>query len=384
MKKRKNLLLLTEYFPVSEEAETTGGVEARIFDLVKGLSHSYKITVLCSRQPGQPKEAKVFGARVLRPGPIIPYSSKGFLVRRILTVLAIFLKGLTLKPDIVEGCSFMMYWQAFLIGIFTGAKKCATWHETWIGEWIKNKGILTGTLGSMWERVSIKLSWDCIISISNSTKKRLLERGVTCKNITVIPNGFNYAHLENISAKKNHAPSIVFLGRLTPQKDVGTLLYAVKEITKQINDIQCHIVGGGPCEKELTQLSEQLGIQKNIIFYGHQEKKADYLRKGKQCHIFVSPSLLEGFGIALLDAMAMGLPVVVSDIEPFKEVTHNGKGGFIFKQKDYKDLARKAVILLTNKKVYVQKCIEAKKLAATYDWHHIIKLYEQVYTKVLS
>ncbi len=384
MKKRKNLLLLTEYFPVSEDAETTGGVEARVFDLVKGLSHSYKITVLCSRQAGQPKETTVFDARVLRPGPILPYSSKGFLVRRILTVLAILIKGLTLKPDIVEGCSFMMYWQAFLIGMLTGAKKCATWHETWIGEWIKNKGILTGIFGSIWERVSIKLPWDCIISISNSTKKRLLERRVTCKNITVIPNGFNYAHLEKISAKKTSTPSIVFLGRLTPQKDVGTLLHAVKEIAKKIADIQCHIVGGGPSEAEWKQLSEKLGIQKNVIFHGHQEKKADYLLKGKQCHIFVSPSLLEGFGIALLDAMAMGLPVVVSDIEPFKEVTRNGKGGFIFKQKDYKDLAKKAVILLTNKKVYAQKCSEAKELAATYDWQTIIKQYEKVYAKVLS
>ncbi|MBI4980533.1 glycosyltransferase family 4 protein [Candidatus Woesearchaeota archaeon] len=378
-----NYLLLTEYFPESEQAELTGGVECRCFHLVKQLAKAHEVVVLCSHQPGQPRVSKIMGAKIIRCGPSMLYSGKGNLIKRFMFSYALYSVGKRLSnnqsfnfsPDIVEGACFITYPSAYFLGKRFNAKKVATWHETWIGEWVKNKGWFTGLFGEIWERLALKLNWDKIICVSNFTKKQLVEKKVRCKNIEVIPNGINLKQLNNITSSKEKYPTICYFGRLNWQKNLPILIKALLIIKKEIPKVKCRIIGTGPAENGLKELVQNLGLQDEVTFSGYIKNYQELLSQAKACHVFVSPSTLEGFGITVIEAMALRLPYVITDISPFLEITRNGKGGEIFQQMNVKDLAQKVVKLLTNKKEYLQKLEEGKLLIEEYDWKKITKNY---------
>lgn len=379
-------LLLTEYFPASEQAEITGGVESRCFHLVKELARNknHQFTVLCSHQLGQPRESKVFGATVIRCGPTISYSGKGNILKRFRVAYALYKIGKNMikdrnipSPSIVEGASFLTYPSAYFLGKRFKAKKVATWHETWTGEWIKNKGWVTGTFGELWERFSLYLKWDEVISVSNFTKKRLVERGVSESKIRIVHNGIALAEIKSISAQKESVPTICYFGRLNWQKNVDVLIKALAEVKTEIPEVQGKILGSGPALEELQKLACELKIENSLKFYGHIPNYKELLTEAKKCHLFVQPSSLEGFGITVIEAMALGLPGVLSDIPPFLEITKNGKGVEISPQKKHSELAKKILLLLKdkeqNKKLYFQKIKEGEELVKEYDWKNIAR-----------
>lgn len=371
-----NYLLLTEYFPESEQAELTGGVESRCFHIVKELAKNKdnSITVLCSYQPGQQRISYVFGVKIIRCGPTMPYSSNGNIIKRFLFSYTLYSNGKKLTNiNAVEGASFITYPPAYFIGRKVKAKKIATWHETWVGEWIKNKGWLTGIFGEVWERLSLKLKWDKIIAVSEFTKNKLIETGIPKDKIKVIPNGLNLDYLSEIKAKKEKIPTVCYFGRLNWQKNLGVLIKAIAEVKKEMPNIQCKIIGSGPALEELKKIALQLKLEKEVHFFSQVKNYGQLLTEAKMSHIFVHPSTLEGFGITVIEAMALELPYIISDIKPFIEITHNGKGGEIFPQNNSEELAKKIILLFKNKKMYLSKVQEEKILVQEYDWKNILE-----------
>jgi glycosyltransferase involved in cell wall biosynthesis len=388
-----NYLLLTEYFPASEKAELTGGVESRYFFLVKQLSKQHNVMVICSKQPGQPRVSNVFGAKVIRCGPEMPYSGKGNILNRFKFAFRAYQVGKRLgeelrrsnqKFDCVEGASFLVYPPAYFLGKKFKTIKVATWHECWIGDWIKHKGNLTGIFGELWERFSVRLRWDKVIAVSNFTKQVLIKNGIPRDKTVIIPNGINANDLKNIhSQPKYKDPTICYFGRLNWQKNVDLLIKAIPIIKKRIPNIQCKIIGNGPAEQHLKELVSKLELQKQlspnqVTFSGPVSNYPELISQAKRCHLFVSPSTLEGFGITVIEAMSLELPYVITDIPPFVEITNAGKGGEIFRKNDADDLALKAVKLLQNKKLFAQKIKEGKALSKNYEWKNIAKLYSLI------
>jgi len=356
-------LFMTEYFPESENVELTGGVESRSLHIAKELAKKHDVTVLCSRQPGQ-KNSTVFGVKVIRCGPNLPYSNKGHILGRLSLACDMFLRGRKMKADVVEGSSFIAYLPAYFVGKKLRAEKIATWHETWVGEWIKNKGI-TGFFGEIWERLSLMLTWDKIISVSEFTKKRLRSKS----EIVVINNGIETKKFHDIKAKKHKDLTICYFGRINWPKRLDVLIKAIKGL-----DIKCKIMGEGPALSSLKKLAKDLDV--DVEFTGRIMNHGDLLMEAKRCHIYVSPSTLEGFGITILEAMALGLPFVISDIAPFKEVTR-GKGGLLFRKNDSADLRRKLVKLI-KERPFSKRQAQARELLRRYSWSRLAKRYEKI------
>ncbi|MEK6846318.1 MAG: glycosyltransferase family 4 protein, partial [Nanoarchaeota archaeon] len=355
-------------------------------ELAKNKKHQF--TVLCSHQSGQPRESKVFGATVIRCGPTIPYSGKGNILKRFQVAYSLYKEGKNINtyantyaniplPSIVEGASFLTYPSAYFLGKKFKAKKVATWHETWVGEWIKNKGLVTGLFGEAWERFSLHLKWDEVISVSDFTKKRLVERWISENKIRILHNGIALAEIKSISAQKESVPTICYFGRLNWQKNVDVLIKAFAEVKKEIPEVQGKILGSGPALEELQKLTKELELEKSLKFYGHIPNYKELLTEVKKCHLFVQPSSLEGFGITVIEALALGLPGVLSDIPPFLEITKNGKGVEISPQKNHLELAKRIILLLKDKELYSKKIQEGEELVKEYDWKNIA---EQGYT----
>lgn len=138
---------------------------------------------------------------------------------------------------------------------------------------------------------------------------------------------------------------IIGVGRLDQQKNFSMLLRSIASVKKDIPNIKAHIIGEGPDKENLTKLTNKLKIQNNVMFDGSLSHKIliDLLAKSK---LYVSTSRYEGLSIALLEAMLLGLPVVVSKVSGADEVIVNGKNGFIAGPEDKESVAKNVSTLL--------------------------------------
>lgn len=104
--------------------------------------------------------------------------------------------------------------------------------------------------------------------------------------------------------------NIVTMGRLTYQKGQWNLIYAIKDIVVQYPKVRLYILGDGELKNELEELVKKLEIEEHVFFLGFISNAHKFLR---QCDLFVLTSLFEGLGNVLLEAMALGLPVISTD-----------------------------------------------------------------------
>jgi len=369
------IVIVTEFFPKSEKVEIRGGVEARAFHVAKQLAKTHDVTVLTTREHGTEKKDEFLGIEVLRLGKERKYSQKGSLVER----LSFIMEGGKIKGefDVVDGYNFISYPLAWKIAQRNGAPAVATYHEVWLGRWVKNIGI-SGILGELLERYVLSRSWDKFIAVSRFTENKLEERGILKEGIEVIPNGIEINEYRKTKVKKFPVPTICCISRLVEYKHVNDLLNALAIVKKDIPEVRCKIIGTGPEEKRLKSLAIKLNLQKNVEFLGFVEDHGDVVRILKASHVFCLPSVVEGFGLVLLEAMASQVPYVASEIEPLVETT-NRKGGLFFKPRDHRDLANKLLQLLKHKKLQRDFAKKGFRQAKRYDWESITTKIEDVY-----
>ena len=120
--------------------------------------------------------------------------------------------------------------------------------------------------------------------------------------------------------------TLVYVGRLAPPKDVPTLLRALAKVRAVRNDIFLWIVGDGPLRASAEQLCSDLGLTDAVTFWGERACTGDFYAAADA---FVLSSSTEGLPMALLEAMAAGLPVVASAIGAMPEVVNGGGGGYV-------------------------------------------------------
>ena len=149
---------------------------------------------------------------------------------------------------------------------------------------------------------------DSAIALTN-TMKRFMQ-AIYNRDIAVVPNGIDlevYRHEPDEQRRVSLEKRILFVGRFDPVKGVQYLLRAMKIVCEVLPDAKLILVGDGEERENLECLTDSLGIRDRVFFVGMipHEKIPDYLY---QADIFVLPSLSEGFGIVILEAMACGLP----------------------------------------------------------------------------
>lgn len=257
--------LVTEFFPSSERAEIRGGVEARAFHVAKRLAKRHEVTVLASRERGTPERDEFLGARVLRFGREREYAQRWALTARLSFIAAGRRAGG--EFDLLDGYSFVSYPVAWGIAKRLGVPAVATYHDVWLGEWIKNIGV-GGILGEVLERYVLSRRWEKFIAVSGYTRERLVEAGMAENRIEVIPSGIDFPTFARAKTEKSSEPSVCCIARLVDYKRVDDLLRALNSIKGEIPDVSCKIIGSGPEEGRLKALAEELNLRKNVEFLG--------------------------------------------------------------------------------------------------------------------
>ena len=146
------------------------------------------------------------------------------------------------------------------------------------------------------------------IAVSDHTKKGLESLGIDHHNIHVVTNGIDIIKINQIKPSI-YTCDIIFIGRFIKEKNLDILIESVDHIKKDVPDIECHIIGGGPEEKKLKGMVFYLGLQNNIKFFGFLDQD-DVIAKLKSSKVLVLPSAREGFGIVVIEAFACSVPVI--------------------------------------------------------------------------
>jgi len=229
---------------------------------------------------------------------------------------------------------------------------------------------------------------DLVTCDAEHMKKEMIKLGADPEKIKIINFGVDtkkFTPSENkevLKSKTEFKNSIVVISlrSLEPVYNIETLISAVPIVAKKVPEIKFIIAGKGSEEKKLKELAKKLNVLEKVKFVGNlsQDEVVKYLAISD---IYISTSLSDG-GIAssTAEAMACGLPVVISNVADNKEWVKNGENGFLFPPKNYKELAQKIIYLLKDKNKRIRMGKEARRVIEEKDnYYKEMKKMEKIY-----
>lgn len=193
------------------------------------------------------------------------------------------------------------------------------------------------------------------------------------EHIQVIPNGVNLKEFSQVKVNKAKFPKILWVGRFDPVKKVEDLILATKKLSKEIKNVELHLVGYGYQEVNLKKFAREVKAT-NVIFK-KLPNRADLIKEYKSAHVFALPSASEGFPISLLEARAAGLSAVATNVGGIPEIIKNRNDGILIESGD--------IEALTNAlKFYLKKRNNtAQPISEKYSWNKITSSTKQMYKK---
>jgi len=232
---------------------------------------------------------------------------------------------------------------------------------------------------------------NAIIYTNSEMKKELIKEGFSRERLYYIPNGVdietyvparNERERESVKEKLGLplGKIVLFVGALHPKKNLKFLILEWKEIVKLFRHAHLILLGEGPQRGELLNLTERLGIKENVHLIGEKKNVTEYL---VAADIFALPSLVEGLSNALLEAMASGLPCVVSNIPGNQDLIEDGKNGQLFSLSDGERLREVMIYLLKNEEFAYSMGRKARETVEEYSFYKIVPQYLALYSKLL-
>ncbi|KKG09293.1 glycosyltransferase family 4 protein [Methanosarcina sp. 2.H.A.1B.4] len=217
--------------------------------------------------------------------------------------------------------------------------------------------------------------------LSNYKNKiQVIPNGICTDNFDISSSKSECRDILGLPANKN---IILFVGSLTEKKAPHVLLKAMKKVIKKIPDSYVIFVGDGACKKKLKCLSQELGIEMNVNFTGFIADNNTKMMYYKSADIFVLPSLLDAFPMSLLEASAMGLPLIASRLESLKAIIEDEYNGLFTICDDESDLSKKIIYLLQDERVRLSIGINAKYKANDFSWEKIADKVENIYKNIV-
>ncbi len=205
------------------------------------------------------------------------------------------------------------YLQLFVLRLVATLKRkpfIVTWHEVWSrAYWCQYLG-WAGWIGWLTERLAMRLP-DHIIAASPQTADRLTRSLRRHTQITTVPNGIDLDVIHKASAAAE-ITDLVVVGRLIEHKRVDMLLDALASLRTRGMRLTCRVIGDGPAREALEKRARDLGIADVVEFRDDVKNQTELYSLVKAAKVFVSPSVREGFGLAVLEAIACGIPVLTT------------------------------------------------------------------------
>lgn len=187
--------------------------------------------------------------------------------------------------------------------------------------------------------------------------------------------------LERYNIPQN-VPIILFVGRLDKEKNVDSLIKAMPLILR-IQRVQLVLAGGGVLRGKLEKLVKKMNLSKQITFTGFVPDE-DLPNLYAIAQVFVAPGGAELQCITALEAIASGLPLVAADAIALPELVPDNKNGYLFNLKDFRSLADRILMILSDKKLAIKMKKESLMLASSHDYKKVQTQFYGAYQKAIA
>jgi glycosyltransferase involved in cell wall biosynthesis len=264
------------------------------------------------------------------------------------------IRNIAIREDInlIHSHDYKTDFFALLVGLWLGRRRIAlvSTAHAWV---------MLGFRGECYRRLDLRLMrhFDHLVAVSHATKREMLDASIPEEKITVIHNGIDtntWSRVRTTTTLREELglvgafPVIGYVGRIMPEKDLKTWLRAGAIIAKSYPNARFLLVGEGKDVTtlgELESLAKSLGIAEQVIFVGY---RSDLPQVYASFDLFVLSSLREGLPNSILEAMALEVPVVTTDVAGAKELVLDGATGFVVPQGNAERLADMMLKILAN------------------------------------
>ncbi|HTO50195.1 MAG TPA: glycosyltransferase [Burkholderiales bacterium] len=231
---------------------------------------------------------------------------------------------------------------------------------------------------------------DAVIVPSTAMRETLERYGVRTR-IEIVPTGIPLAELSGgdgmrFRAARGIAPSrpvLLYVGRVAFEKNIGFLLRVLPLVRRDIPDALLVVCGEGPALAKLTRLARALGVAEAVRFVGYLERTTHLLDCYRAADAFVFASRTETQGLVLLEAMALGVPVVSTAVMGTRDIVGPERGALVAAD-DEDDFAAKVVRLLRDRDLRARLSAEGREFARSWSATSLALRMEAFYRSVLD
>jgi N-acetyl-alpha-D-glucosaminyl L-malate synthase BshA len=228
---------------------------------------------------------------------------------------------------------------------------------------------------------------DAVTSVSESLKKDTLRLFNIKKDIHVVPNFIdldkhvnNFTDCQRAMMANDDEFIITHISNMREVKQIPDVIKIFYNIQKEL-PAKLMLVGEGPEKEAAEMLVEELGISEKVIFFGNSNEIDRILCFSD---LFLLPSQTESFGLAALEAMASGVPVISTNTGGLPEVNVDGYSGYLSDVNAVADMSANAIKILKDADTLKTFKANAKAQSKKFDIHNIVPLYEAIYEETLD
>jgi glycosyltransferase involved in cell wall biosynthesis len=354
-----------------------GGGEYVFFLMARELvKRGHSVSVITQRFKDLETFEVVEGIRIYRIGPGIVYRGTlpptirhnlDYLVRAIKKASAIITeeKKKARTIDVLHSNTYVPALCGQICSSFHHIPHIITFHDVyqasnkkfwkdWVSNQSANHSFYTSILSQLTEKIILKLPASAIHTVSEASRKDLLDFGVKNEKITVIPNGLNISEYQYRDLNRDthedrervRNSTAVFIGRLVFYKNVETVIRAFKHVVKVKPEARLIIIGDGPHKDNLVKEAEPI---KNAVSFKGRIPHSEKIKLIAESSFIVFPSVIEGFGITIIEGFACSKAVLVSNVRPQSDIVKNGYLGYVIPPFDVNAWANKIIELFDDK-----------------------------------
>jgi UDP-glucose:(heptosyl)LPS alpha-1,3-glucosyltransferase len=269
-------------------------------------------------------------------------------------------------------------------------------HRYWIN-CVRKKKMSLYDMATSWVEKKMVMEGNCqkFIAVSNLTRDIFLqEYNIDPQKITVIHPGVDlndYAtadrKLIRSDIRKEYGfgseePIIVFASMNFEIKGLDAIMLSLAKLKTKQHSFKLLVVGKGNVKK-YTQMAREANIAEDVVFTGPLSK-GKLIRLYLAGDMYIMLSKFDTFGMVVLEAMAAGLPVIISNNVGAKDIVEEGKNGFIISDTSDADYIASKISLLLNENIRSSMCRKAFDTAAQNTWAHVTAKYSKIYSGVLD